>query len=133
MSTLPDSNGGEARAWMSRARIQQDLANLAADRQYWHEGCHHLVRAAELAIKAAFIASCTPVPRQHHIGDLLADCPTKALRERIEASFNWSDLEQFSTYYLSVYPDGEDADQSAYAWCSQITQKVMRCVEEILE
>ena len=117
---------------MERARIQEDMAKLAADRQYWHEACHHLVRAAELAMKAVFIAHDTPAPRRHNIGELLADCPVSAVREQISASFGRTDLDEFSVYYLSVYPDGETADQASFLWCARILGVIMQSVEESL-
>ncbi len=129
---MPATNADESRVWLDRARIQAHLAEFATGKHYWHEACHHLVRAAEMAIKAAYIACDTPVPRKHDIGELLADCPAPAVRERISASFDWTNLDEFSRYYLSVYPDGETADQASFLWCSQVLGVVMQSVEESL-
>ncbi len=118
---------------MDRAHIQADLAEFAADRRYWHEACHHLVRAAELGIKATYIAQGAPVPRKHHIWDLLTACPAAPVREQVMAAFDKGALNRFSGYYFSVYPDGEDADQGAYIRCSQVTRLVLQCVEETME
>lgn len=132
MSSLPATNGEEASRWMSRARAQAEPAGFAADRQYWHEACHDLVRAAELAIKAAHIANDTPVPRGHHIRQLLATCPMPAIGEKVYREYDRNSLNRFSQYYFSVYPDGEDADPGTYIWCSQIMELIMRNVEENL-
>ena len=129
---MPGTNAEESRVRLDRARIQADMAELAAGRQYWHEACHHLVRAAELAIKATYIAHGTPVPRKHQLQDLLVSCPVSAVREQVGNAFDRPSLERFSRYYLSVYPDGEDADQGSYWWCSQVTRVVMRCTEDNL-
>ena len=128
---MPDSNRGEAREWMERARIQEDMAKLAADRHYWHQACESQVRAAELAIKATYLAHGFPVPRSHLIWDLVAACPASSVREQVRAAFDQMALSRFSGF-LSADPGGEHADQATFVWCSQVTQLIMRCVEENL-
>ncbi len=132
MSYLPDNNAEESHTWLDRARIQVDLAGFAAGRQYWHEACHHLVCAAELAVKAVYISENISVPRRHILWDLLLACPLASVREQVSQAFVETALNRFSGYYFSVYPDGEDADQGIYIWCSRITEQVVKSVEEAL-
>ena len=132
MSHLPDTNGGEFLIWMRRAEDTLDTAVYVAGKQNWHMACHLLVVAAETALQAAHIVADTPVPRKHDIRSLLSTCPVTAIRESVYEIYDRAALNHFSRFYYARYPDGEDADQGNYLWCSQVAEKIVRCVREAL-
>lgn len=132
MSDLPATNGEEARRWMERAEDALDTAAYVAGKENGHMACHLLVVAAETAIKAAHIGADTPVPRKHHIRDLLSTCPVITIRETVYVTYNRTAINRFSRFYYARYPDGEDADQGNYLWCSQVAQRIVRSVGEAL-
>ncbi|MXX65323.1 MAG: HEPN domain-containing protein [Acidimicrobiia bacterium] len=132
MSDLPDNNGSEAAVWMERARTQAATASFLAGRRNWSEACHHLVRMAEMAIKSVYIDHEVPVPRSHNIYALLADCPAARIREQVTKVLDKDKLDEFLSYYIALYPEGEDADQDIYLRFKRMADLVMRRVEEAL-
>lgn len=132
MSDLPTTNGEEARVWMARAEDALDTAAYVAGKHNWHMACHLLVAAAETAVKAAHVASEVPVPRKHHIRDLLSTCPLTAIREAVYETHDRTALNRFSKFYYARYPDGEDADHGNYLWCLQVAEKIVQSVRKAL-
>lgn len=129
MSDLVPTNGEEAVLWLKRAEDHLDTASYVAGKENWHMACHLLVVAVETAIKGICIANEAPAPRKHHIRSLLSHCPDSGLRQAVYRTFDRTALNDFSRYYFARYPDGEDADQGAYLWCSQVAEQIIALVK----
>ena len=133
MSSLPDTNGGEARELFKEAMSTYEIAVWSRSRGKDHRkvAARNFVHAAELALKSIYVNQERPFLRTHQIDVLYQDCP------RPDSApiplFTTPELEEFSKWYLSPYWAAKPIAEADLRKCEDISTRIVLWAKGVID